>query len=93
MEETAKLKYVNRYGDEYEFAKVNETQYICTGPWSYCRFSMDDKKNYTFIDPSGGPFIGVSQNLHEELHRDLPNKNISKIDLTEEGVLISIETN
>ena len=54
---------------------------------------MDEKRNYTFIDPSGGPFIGVSQNLHEELHRDLPNKIISHIDWTDDGVLISIETN
>ena len=55
----------NRYGDEYQFVKVNENTYTIEGDLKYWRFggkegqeSIDDN-DLGFVDPSGGPFISI----------------------------------
>jgi hypothetical protein len=54
----------NRYGDEYNFEKVNENTYKIVGNLKYWRFgglegqNDIDTNNLGFVDPSGGPFIG-----------------------------------
>ena len=53
----------NRYGDEYNFEKVNDNTYKIVGDLDYWRFGglegQDgiDRNNLGFVDPSGGPFI------------------------------------
>lgn len=53
----------NRYGDEYEFQKINETTYTIVGNLSYWRYGGKegqesiDLNDLGFVDPSGGPFI------------------------------------
>ena len=53
----------NRYGDEYEFKKINANTYTITGELKYWRYggkegqqTIDDN-DLGFVDPSGGPFI------------------------------------
>ena len=55
----------NRYGDEYEFVKINANTYTISGELKYWRYggkegqeSIDDN-DLGFVDPSGGPFIGI----------------------------------
>lgn len=55
----------NRYGDEYQFTKVGNDTYTITGDLKYWRMggqegqSHIDYENLGFVDPSGGPFIGI----------------------------------
>ena len=59
----------NRYGDEYSFSQVNENTYTIVGELKYWRFggregqeTVDDN-DLGFVDPSGGPFIGLGMNI------------------------------
>jgi len=61
----------NRYGDRYTFEKISDNQYTITGDLKYWRFGgregqpnmdMDD---LGFVDPSGGPFIGVGMMIEQ----------------------------
>jgi hypothetical protein len=53
----------NRYGDEYNFEKVEENLYQIVGDLKYWRYGGNDGEdgidydNLGFVDPSGGPFI------------------------------------
>ena len=69
----------NRNGFECEFIKLNETS------WSFeCKESLytgqggDGLGGINFIDPEGGPFIHVGDELHE-YSDELPCKKIKKI--------------
>lgn len=59
----------NRYGNEYSFEKVDDNTYTIVGELSYWRFggregqSGMDFTDLGFVDPSGGPFIGVGANI------------------------------
>jgi hypothetical protein len=55
----------NRYGNEYTFEKVDENTYTIVGELSYWRYGGKEGQNEMdfsdlgFVDPSGGPFIGI----------------------------------
>lgn len=56
----------NRYGVEYDFVKVSNNVYTITGELTHWRFGGKegqqhlDANDLGFVDPSGGPFIGLS---------------------------------
>lgn len=55
----------NRYGDEYQFVKVNDNTFTITGDLKYWRFGGKEGQEHVndndlgFVDPSGGPFISM----------------------------------
>jgi hypothetical protein len=55
----------NRYGDRYEIKHLSEDTYTIAGDLKYWRFggregqATIDMGDLGFVDPSGGPFIGV----------------------------------
>lgn len=55
----------NRYGVEYRFEKVADNTYTIKGALEYWRYGGQegqdsiDYDNLGFVDPSGGPFIGI----------------------------------
>jgi hypothetical protein len=55
----------NRYGDEYWFDKIGENLYTIKGDLKHWRFGgregqeQMDQSDLGFVDPSGGPFIGI----------------------------------
>lgn len=55
----------NRYGVEYTFEKVADNTYTIKGALEYWRYGGQegqariDYDNLGFVDPSGGPFIGI----------------------------------
>ena len=59
----------NRYGDNYTFEKVNDNTYTIVGNLKYWRFGGRegqqemDLTDLGFVDPSGGPFIGVGAEI------------------------------
>lgn len=59
----------NRYGNEYEFVKVDENTYTITGELKYWRFGGRegqvewDWTDVGFVDPSGGPFIALGYHI------------------------------
>lgn len=56
---------MNRNGTEYNFVKVSENTYTISGALEYWRYGGQngqdhiDYDNLGFVDPSGGPFIGI----------------------------------
>lgn len=59
----------NRYGDEYDFVKVNENTYEIVGELKYWRYGGKegqetmDFSDLGMVDPSGGPYIEVGMPL------------------------------
>jgi hypothetical protein len=59
----------NRYGDEYTFERVDENTFTITGNLKYWRFGGKedqetlDESDLGFVDPSGGPFIGIGYEI------------------------------
>lgn len=59
----------NRHGDEYDFVKVEQNTYTITGNLKYWRYGGQegqddvDYNNLGFVDPSGGPFIGIGSQI------------------------------
>ena len=58
-----KATYYNRYGDIIVFEKINDDTVKMYG-YNYSRSGFNDDGSITFIDPSGGPYIGVGMNLN-----------------------------
>lgn len=59
----------NRNGNEYSFQPVTESTYTIVGELNYWRYGglegQDrlDYSNLGFVDPSGGPFIGLGYKI------------------------------
>ena len=55
----------NRYGNEYNFEKVSDNTYTIVGELNHWRYGGREGQQYMdfedlgFVDPSGGPFIGL----------------------------------
>lgn len=68
-----KIKWRNRYGNTVTFRRINKNTWLfdVDNEWPW-RFGGD------FVDPSGGPFIGVGCKL-SDLHRKLPASVVTKV--------------
>ena len=70
----------NRYGDEYEFVKVDENTFKIVGDLKYWRFGGKEGQEHVddndlgFVDPSGGPFISIGYKIEGR-----PVKHISAV--------------
>jgi hypothetical protein len=59
----------NRYGNEYNYEKVDDNTYTIVGELSYWRYGGKEGQNEMdfsdlgFVDPSGGPFIEVGMKI------------------------------
>jgi len=59
----------NRYGVEYRFEKIDDNTYTIVGDLRYWRYGgregqIDiDFTDLGFVDPSGGPFVGVGSKI------------------------------
>ncbi len=59
----------NRYGVEYRFEQVSDNTYTIKGALEYWRYGGQegqeriDYENLGFVDPSGGPFIGIGYKI------------------------------
>jgi hypothetical protein len=73
-----KMEYKNRYGDKHFFIPDNEGNLLWEGDFGYCRFSMNEDKEITMVDPSGGPFIQVGSEWPG-------NKPVKRIESTDTG--------
>lgn len=60
------IEYKNRYGDIFTF-EVNERGNIdWKGNFEYCRTGYNDNPADTImVDPSGGPYIGIGDNMKQ----------------------------
>ncbi len=59
-----KVDYYNRYGDIIVFEKLDDNTIKMSG-YQYSRSGFnEDGSKIQFIDPSGGPYIGVGMNLN-----------------------------
>jgi len=80
----------NKYGDEYEFVKVNDSTYTITGDLQYWRYGGKeghaelDFNDLGFVDPSGGPFIAIGSRID--------GKVITRIRIEGEQILFIVES-
>ena len=58
-----KVEYLNRYRDKYEFTQEDEQTIRWEGPFKWCRYSVNEDKVVSMVDPSGGPYISVGNTL------------------------------
>lgn len=58
-----KVTYYNRGGDTIMFEKLDDNTIKMSG-FKYYRTGYNDDDSINFIDPSGGPYIGVGMNLN-----------------------------
>jgi hypothetical protein len=78
----------NRYGDEYNFLKLDENSYTIEGNLKHWR--MAAKENCTdwsdleFVDPSGGPFIQVG-------HYEIDGRKVSRITAMGPNFIFEVE--
>jgi len=56
-----KVTYHNRYRDKIIFEHNGDEVTMTGGKW--IRYSWDDDGNTTMVDPSGGPYISLGDNL------------------------------
>ena len=68
----------NRYGDEYHFEQLDHNTYTIVGALSHWRYGGregQEQMDFTdlgFVDPAGGPFIGLGYII-----QDRPVRHIS----------------
>lgn len=87
---TSDIKYTNRYGNAYEFAKQSDTQYLFTiEDFGYGRMGgregqeKVDMSDLGMCDPAGGPYISLGMELDE--------RKITKISWHKDGFLLEVE--
>jgi len=79
----------NRYGVEYKFEKINENTYTIVGKLDYWRYGGQedqeslDYNNLGFVDPSGGPFIGIGYPIN--------GRKVTRISMVNEQLYFEVE--
>ena len=79
----------NRHGNEYHFEKVDENVYTIVGELDYWRYGGRegqpniDWNDLGFVDPSGGPFIGLGSLID--------GRKITRIRVENEKILFEVE--
>jgi hypothetical protein len=79
----------NRHGNRYEFVKVDENTYTIKGDLKYWRYGGQegqDRLDYNdlgFVDPSGGPFIGIGYEIDQ--------RKVVKIKVIGEDIFFEVE--
>ena len=58
-----KVIYRNRYGDQIQFEHINNQVIMTGGKWF--RYGIADDDSINMVDPSGGPYIELGDNLNE----------------------------
>lgn len=83
------IKLFNRYKEDVHLEKVKDNIYklITEDPYMRCGYFPDvhdvmeyekqEEKQYSFVDPSGGPFISVGEHIYTE-----DDKKMLIIDIT-----------
>jgi len=57
------MQYKNRYGDVFTFT-LTEKGILWEGNFEFHRFGWDDDPNViVMVDPSGGPYLSVGQDM------------------------------
>lgn len=68
-----------RYGISCTLKQESRNRWKLRVKSGTCRFGLTpDHESLSFIDPEGGPFIALGDNLNY-CHRDLPDVKITKI--------------
>jgi len=81
------IKYINRYNNEYTFEAIDESSIMWKGPFGSCKFAQDDKREFTYINPQGGPFIGKGTHM-AFISEEFAALEVRDIIWKEEGVIL-----
>lgn len=79
----------NRYGNMYEFEAINHNTYRIVGELDYWRYGGlegqegIDLSNLGFVDPAGGPFIGIGYNIQ--------GRKVTKIYVVNGEICLTVE--
>jgi hypothetical protein len=89
MKKIEPFKIIGRNGHSCTLTKLKPKKYLISFVNPVARFGSDEN-GISFIDPSGGPFIGVGDALRN-IHPKLPNKAIVSIERNESLLIITTE--
>ena len=79
----------NRYGVEYSFEPVSDNTYTIVGALEYWRYGgregqeRMDFNDLGFVDPSGGPFIGLGYTVE--------GRKVVRIRAVDDQILFEVE--
>lgn len=61
------IKLYNRYRENVylKYIKDNKYKLMTPSPYIRCGLKDNDEKSYSFVDPSGGPFISENGTIEE----------------------------
>ena len=86
----AKTTYYNRYGDNRVFEKT-ENNTVEMSNHNYLRIGYnEDGTAIEFVDPAGGPFIGVGMNIGTYFESK-EKMIIESIELKDETIILNIK--
>lgn len=69
-----------RYGISCTLRQESRNRWKLRVKSGWCRYGMTpDHDSLSFVDPDGGPFIGLGDSLNY-YHRDLPKVKVTKIE-------------
>lgn len=91
MKKIEPFKIIGRSGHSCTLTKLKPKKYLLSFVEPFFRIGGDEG-GIQYVDPSGGPFIGINTVL-KDLHAKLPNKSILSIDRNQETGYIVIITN
>lgn len=74
--------YINRYKDKIEF--IDQDGSVIMKGGEYLRYGIDDDNNINMVDPSGGPYIEIGNNLNE-FFNDGKDRIIKEIFIHDDG--------
>lgn len=77
-----KVAYHNRYRDKIIFEHIGDKVTMTGGSWF--RYGFDDEDNITMVDPSGGPYIELGNNLKSFWRTKYQDLIIEKIEFAED---------
>ena len=82
--------YLNRYNEEFTFTPDSEGNLLWEGKFFFSRMGLNEDGTYNFIDPSGGPFIGVGHDAGE-YHSQMKGKKVLGFEKSGEGFKVLVD--
>lgn len=82
------MTYYNRYNDAIEFSEDGNV--ITMSNIQYVRYGFEDDGTITMVDPSGGPYIDLGQDIGH-FFMDGKNRVVKKIEVFDDHAKITVD--
>lgn len=87
---TVTFKNRNGLAVSFEPHGDNHMKFDCPDS-HYWRFGHGNPTGIGFVDPEGGPFVAVGDNLQKHHHSGLPDKVVASIENSDHGIYLTLK--